>query len=245
MQNYKIIIEYDGTNYYGWQRQENLPTIQEKIEEAIFNFSQEKVELTGSGRTDAGVHALGQVGNFNLKKDTNETIVLKALNAHLKNERISILSCEKVSNEFSARFSAKQRIYQYLILNRNSKPAIDVNRVWWIPKKLNVEQMQKAAKYLVGKHDFTSFRATACQAKSPIRTIDDIVIIKNEDLIYINVKAKSFLHHQIRNIAGTLADIGKEKITPEKIKEILELKDRTKAGITAPAKGLYFAAVIY
>ncbi|MBN1783972.1 MAG: tRNA pseudouridine(38-40) synthase TruA [Alphaproteobacteria bacterium] len=242
---YKITIEYDGTNYKGWQSQDGLPTVQGAIESAVFAFCQEKTEVYGSGRTDAGVHALGMTAHMDIQKETDTETIKMALNAHLREEAIVILSVEKTADEFHARFDAKQRYYLYRILNRATPPALDVDRVWWVPQKLDIEKMRAGAKHLIGQHDFSSFRAAECQAQSPIRTVDEITFEKQGNEIWMRCQARSFLHHQIRNFIGSLVEVGRGKEEPIWIKEILEKKDRTTAGPTAPACGLYFEKVEY
>ena len=246
MPRYKIFIEYDGARYYGWQKQPNLTTIQGQIESALKNLTKKNIEIMGSGRTDAGVHALAQVAHFDLEQDFDPFKIQIALNFFLKMDDISILDCQKVANDFHARFSAKQRIYQYKILNRKSKPAIDRDRTYHIPFDLNLNLMQETANYLIGKHDFSSFRDSECQAEDGIRRIDYIKITKEaNDLIIIEIAAKSFLHHMVRNIIGTLIKFSKKNIDPIEIKNILAAKDRTKSGANAPSWGLYFYKVIY
>ncbi len=244
--NYKITIEYDGTRYHGWQRQEDgMPTIQSEIETAIEKFTGQKVELIGSGRTDSGVHAYGQVAHFKTEKEYDDETVKMALNNYLRDCPISIRHAERVSDDFHARFDARQRYYEYKILNRREKPALDLDKVWWVPFELDVKKMHEAGKFLIGKHDFTSFRASECQAKSPIKTVDSVEVTQSGDIISIKVSARSFLHHQIRNIAGTLVEVGKGKKDPSWIKEVLDAKNRSSAGATAPASGLYFVKVEY
>jgi len=245
MNRYKIIIEYDGTNYVGWQGQKNQASIQETIETAIYNLSGEKVELFASGRTDTGVHALGQVAHFDLKKTFRPFQIMMGLNDHLMKSAIAILDCEKVDENFHSRFKAKMRHYRYDILNRRARAVLQANRVWQIPYELDVMAMEKAAKYLIGKHDFSSFRDAQCQSSSPIRTIENIIINKENNLISITISAKSFLQHMVRNIVGTLMLIGSGKIPAEKMKKILEAKDRRKSGPNAPSCGLYLLRIDY
>lgn len=245
MNRFKISIEYDGSQYSGWQRQSNAVSIQESIETAIYKFSSENVKIFGAGRTDAGVHAYGQVAHFDLSKNKDEKEVLRALNHYLRDKKISIISCKKTDNNFHARFSAKSRSYKYIILNRESPPSIEKHLVWHIYKDLDIAAMIDASKYFLGTHDFTSFRASECQAHSPIKTINKIEIKKINDKIEIDISAKSFLHHMVRNIVGTLVLVGNKKIEASDIKLILESKDRSSAGATAPACGLYFMNVEY
>lgn len=249
IQRYRCVIEYEGTHYFGWQRQKNTPeTIQEKIETAIYRFSQQHVEVYGSGRTDTGVHALGQVAHFDLDlshKTYEAERILAAINAHLLGEPIILLSVVEVHPEFHARFDAKQRSYEYHILNRYAPPTFNQNIITHIPYALSVGKMQEAAQYFIGKHDLTSFRASHCQAKSPIKTIDEVTFMQNGDHIVLHVRAQSFLYHQIRNMVGSLCQVGSGKWPPEKIQEILAAKDRCAAGPTAPPNGLFFKEAHY
>ncbi|MCP4395278.1 MAG: tRNA pseudouridine(38-40) synthase TruA [Alphaproteobacteria bacterium] len=245
MPRYKITIEYDGTGFVGWQRQDNGLSIQHVIEEAVVSFSHEKVIAFASGRTDAGVHALGQVAHFDLSREYSEKTVRDAINAFMRGHNISVLSAERVDDKFHARFSSVKRSYLYRILNRRSPTALNKKRVWWVPVPLDVNVMHEAAQYLVGFHDFSSFRAVRCQAKSPEKTIDSICVSQVGKEIHINVMAQSFLHHQIRNIAGTLKLVGAGKWEAIDVKAALEARDRRQAGPTAPACGLYFVGVEY
>lgn len=247
LSRFKITIEYDGTNLLGWQKQLDGPSVQESIEKAIFTFSHQEVEVYGSGRTDAGVHALGQVAHFDLETEMNEYKLREAINALLRQMKVNIavLEVEKTHNDFNARFDAIKRSYIYRILNRCAPSPLNANRVWHVGQSLNIDKMFEASKHLLGEHDFTSFRATACQAKSPIKTIDKIEITKKGDEIEFYFEARSFLHHQVRNMVGTLKEVGEGKIPSEDIKKILEEKDRAKAGATAPACGLYLYKIWY
>jgi tRNA pseudouridine38-40 synthase len=266
---YKIIIEYDGTNYAGWQRQKNKVTIQEVIEECIFKLSGEVTEVFVSGRTDSGVHALNQVAHFELVKEYEENTIVGALNFYLigrnaelvrewqkKNndffmkpflrQDIVIKDCSIVDDDFHARFSSKMRHYKYIILNRKEASALWQNRAWHIRKKLNIEKMQEAGNILLGNHDFSSFRDSQCQAKSPIKTLSNCSISGiDDDLIVFEFSAKSFLHHMIRNIVGTLRDVGSGRISVEEFRNIFEAIDRKKAGEMADACGLYLVKIDY
>ena len=259
---YKIIVEYAGTNYSGWQKQNNKFTIQSSLEQAIKLLTKENVEVFGSGRTDAGVHALGQVAHFDLKKEFDPYKLMSAINFYLKSEfiskinckylltntqtqDISIIDCEKVDENFHARFSSKKRYYKYIILNRRQPTALLNNRVWQVYRELDFYKMQEATKFLIGKRDWSSFRDSECQAKSPIKTIDKAEIFKDCEEIIFKIEAKSFLHHMVRNIVGTLVDIGLGKTSIQQFQDIIEAKDRTKAGPTAPPQGLYFVKVDY
>lgn len=244
-QRYKITLEYIGLGFCGWQRQSNSLSLQQIIEEAIFKFSKNEVTVQASGRTDAGVHAYGQVAHFDLCTDYDPRKVMSSINHFCHPYPIGITSCERVNNNFNARFAAKQRHYIYRILNRDGINIINANLKYWIRDPLDVQAMRKAASYLIGKHDFSSFRASECQSNSPIKTLDNIEIIQDGDNIAIYVSALSFLHHMVRNMIGSLILVGRKKWSPEKIKEILELADRKYGGPTAPANGLYFLKVDY
>ena len=239
-----LTIEYDGTNYSGWQKQPKVKTIQGEIENAILKSIGEEVELFGSGRTDAGVHALNQKAHFDLTRAVPISKLPEILNNILPDD-IVIKKAEEVDLNFHARFSAKGRGYIYRILNRKAPPAIEKNRVWWVPVPLDIEKMRQGAQYLLGKHDFTSFRAAACQAKSPVKTLDRLDIEQRGEEIVFIVEARSFLHHQVRNMVGTLREVGDGSRQPEDIKTILEACDRRVAGPNAPACGLYLNRVEY
>lgn len=245
MHRYKIIIEYNGTDFVGWQRQDNGLSVQEVIENAIAEATKEKVTIYGSGRTDAGVHALGQVAHFDLEKEFDPKKLRLSLNHFIGDNAVSILELEEMHNEFHARFDAAKRYYKYVILNREVRSVLHQNLCWHVRHNLDIEAMEKAAKHLEGKHDFSSFRASECQANSPIKTLDRIEIKKDGDFVILYFTAKSFLHHMVRNLVGTLKMVGEGKITPKDVKEILEAKDRTKAGINSPPGGLFFLKVDY
>ena len=256
MPRYKITIEYDGTGLAGWQRQETVYSVQESIERAIQGFSQEEVRAQCAGRTDAGVHAWGQVAHFDLEREWDAFRVKNAMNSHLRDDRrlplphqVVVVAAEQVDDEFNARFSPKQRHYAYRIITRREFLAVEHKRAWRVPDDLNVEAMHEAAQCLKGEHDFTSFRAAACQANSALKTIDEISVQRVENLhgseIQIRVSALSFLHHQIRNFAGALRHVGNGKMGVDEMKTLLEAKDRKLAPPTADACGLYFLRVDY
>ncbi len=245
MQRYKLVIEYDGGGFVGWQRQKNGLGVQQCMEEAVANFCGEQVTIFAAGRTDTGVHALGQVAHIDLEKATNSDKVRDALNHHLKDVAISVLSAEAVDDDFHARFSAQQRAYVYRIISRRSPLTIERGRAWWVPVKLDAEAMQKAAEVLPGKHDFSTFRAANCQSDSPFKTLDDIQVEQEGEEIRIHVRARSFLYHQVRNFAGSLKLVGEGRWSFEDFKSAFEAADRTKGGPTAPPEGLYFTEVIY
>ena len=244
---YKITIEYDGTNLLGWQKQNEGVSVQYYLEEAINGFSHQYVEVIGAGRTDAGVHALGQVAHFDLETNMDAFHIKEAINARLRilEAPVSVLEVEEVDGNFHARFSAKGRGYIYRILNRRAPTVLLKDRVWVTGYPLDVEKMRQGAQYLIGHHDFSSFRGAGCQAASPVKTLDKIDIDVYGDEIVFTVEAKSFIYHQVRNIVGTLKQVGEGRITPEDVKVILEAKDRRAAGVTAPACGLYLNKVKY
>ena len=245
MNRYKITLEYLGAGYCGWQRQKESLSLQQIVEEAIFAFSKERVNIFVAGRTDSGVNAYGQVAHFDLEKEYALDRLQQSINHFVQPHTIGVVDAEIVDTDFHARFSAKSRSYIYKILNRNSVNIINKNLQYWVRKDLDVEKMQLAANYLLGKHDFTSFRASECQSSSPVRTLDEIRITKIDDNIEIYVSAKSFLHHMIRNIVGSLIMVGAGKWPITKIKEVLEAQNRQVAGPMAPAEGLYFLKVEY
>lgn len=248
MTRWKIMIEYDGRDYCGWQVQDNVPSIQASIEEAIYKFCQQKIKIYGAGRTDAGVHARGQVAHFDLEygnRPLDGFHLAKAINAYLMPAPISILKAEEVDREFHARFHAVRKFYTYRIINRRMPLTIDQEYAWHVKMELDVAAMQRAAQVLVGKHDFTSFRDSNCQAKSPERTLDALHVERHGEEILIHAQGRSFLHHQVRNIAGTLSLVGEGKWTKGDVKAALEACDRTKSGPTAPAEGLYLMRIYY
>lgn len=242
---YKLLIEYDGGPFAGWQRQENGPSVQGAIEEAVHGFCGETVTLTAAGRTDAGVHALGQVAHVDLAKSVTANRLRDALNAHLRPLPISILATTEVAPAFHARFDAIKRVYRYCILDRRAPPALLRGRVWQVPRSLDEDAMHQAAQYLLGKHDFTTFRAVECQARSPVKTLDALSVRRDGEMIVIEAEARSFLHRQIRSIAGSLKQVGGGKWPPARMGEILAARDRTACGPVAPPEGLYLMRVEY
>lgn len=245
MTRYKLVLEYDGTDYVGWQRQTNGPSIQESLERAVHGFCGETVTVYGAGRTDAGVHALRQVAHVDIERETDADTVRDAINAHLKPQPIVVRVAHAVSDEFHARFSAVERAYLYRILNRRAPPAIARGQAWHVPGGLDVSAMNEAAQILVGNHDFTTFRATLCQAKSPIKTLDLLSVTREDEEILIRAEARSFLHHQVRNLVGTLKLVGDGKWSKADVAAALDARDRSKGGPTAPAEGLYLTEVRY
>lgn len=245
---YKITVEYDGTNLVGWQKQKDGPSVQEFLERAINGFSHQTTEVYGAGRTDAGVHALAQVAHFDLDSPLNAFKMQESLNALLRelHAPVAVINTEIVDKNFHARFSAKGRGYIYRLLNRRGSTPLRLNRVWHLPfPTLDIAAMRDGAQYLLGNHDFSSFRGAGCQALSPVKTLDKLDIDMAGDEIIFTVEARSFIYHQVRNMVGTLAEVGSGKLAPEDVKRILEAKDRTKAGISAPACGLYLNKVMY
>lgn len=244
---YKITVEYDGTNLLGWQKQEEGASAQYFLEEAIKGFSHQNINIYGAGRTDAGVHALGQVAHFDLETKMDLFHLREAFNARLRilSAPVSVVEVKEVSADFHARFSAKGRGYIYRLLNRRAPTVLLKDRVWVVGYPLNVDKMRAGAKYLLGHHDFSSFRGAGCQALSPEKTLDKLDIITNGAEIDFVVEARSFLYHQVRNMVGTLKEVGDGKLQPEDVKTILEKKNRACAGVTAPACGLYLSKVMY
>lgn len=247
---YALLIEYNGNDLVGWQKQNEGISVQSSLEDAAKNIFNEEFEIQGSGRTDAGVHALGQIAHINLPKGHRLTsrhpfYIISAFNSLLRDSNIRVISTKPVKAEFNARFSAIKRFYKYRILCRAAPPGLDKGKVWHFRKKLDISLMQEGVKYLIGKHDFTSFRTIKCQAKSPVRTIDEVSFSREGEEVIIRVSAKSFLHSQVRIIAGTIVKIGDGTWDPEKILTILKGKNRNLAGPTAPADGLYLERVKY
>lgn len=242
---YFITVEYDGTNYHGWQIQPGYPTVQGLIEGAIFQLTGEKTTVMGSGRTDAGVHAYGQGAHFDIAKTFDPYRLCAGINSFLREEGISVVAAKVVPDDFHARFSAIKRSYVYRLLHRKFPSPLARDRMWEYPYPLDLDAIQEAIPHFIGRHDFTSFRDSECTAKSPIKTIDTLEMKKDGEVIEFSVSARSFLHHQVRNIVGTLVWVGAQKIAPAEIPGIFESKDRCQAGPTAPACGLYFVDVIY
>jgi tRNA pseudouridine38-40 synthase len=245
MPRYKLTIEYDGTPFSGWQIQENGPSVQGALRDAIRGFTGEAVTPRGAGRTDAGVHATGQVAHVDLSRDWPADTVAKAINAHLRPAPIAVLACERAADDFDARFSATARHYLYRIMNRRAPLALDAWRAWRVVHSLNAGAMHEAAQYLVGRHDFTTFRAAGCQAKSPLRTLDVLTVTRQGDAIDIQASARSFLHHQVRSIVGSLKLVGDGKWKPADLRDALDARDRRRCGALAPACGLYLTRVDY
>ena len=245
MPRYRLELEYDGGPFAGWQRQDNGPSIQAALEEAIFKLSGARVTVTGAGRTDAGVHARGQVAHFDLEKDYTPETVRDALNAHLRPDPIAVLEAAIAAPDFHARFSAVGRHYEYRILCRRAPPALDRGRVWHVAKGLDAGAMHAAAQILVGQHDFTTFRSSECQAKSPVKTLDRLDASAQGEEIVVYARARSFLHHQVRSMVGTLKLVGEGKWSARDVERALKARDRAACGTVAPPHGLTLLRVDY
>lgn len=243
MSRYKLTIEYDGTCLIGWQENAQGDSVQSVLQDAIYRFCQQKVIVVGAGRTDAGVHAVGMVAHVDIIGDFSCDTIMRAINFYLKDKPVSVLNCVLVPDDFHARFSCIARHYKYIVINRSAPIVLAKNRAWWIPQKLDIALIQSEMTKLVGKHDFTSFRAADCQANSPIKTLASCSLQQEVERLVFYFSAKSFLYHQVRNMVGTLIDIGRHKLSD--IEYILQLKNRDCAGVTAPACGLYFIGADY
>ena len=245
MPRYKLTIEYDGTGLIGWQRQRSGQSVQAALEDAFTKFCGEAVRVHGAGRTDAGVHALAQCAHVDLAREHDGDTIRGALNYHLRPAPIGVLLVEPTAPDFDARRSAVGRVYRYRILNRRAPPMLDRSRVWHVAPRLDVVAMQAGAQRLLGRHDFSTFRDSLCQAKSPVKTLDALDVIRAGDEIHIEARARSFLHHQVRNMAGTLKLVGLGQWSPDDVATALEARDRRAGGPTAPAEGLYLVEVKY
>ncbi|MGW9229864.1 tRNA pseudouridine(38-40) synthase TruA [Pseudorhizobium sp. NPDC055634] len=247
MPRFRMTVEYDGTPYVGWQMQENGHSVQAALQNGIRSLTGETVSIRGAGRTDSGVHAIGQVIHADLARDWKPHTLRNALNAHLgmAGEKVAVVEVRATDESFDARFSAVKRHYLYRIVNRPAPLALEANRAWWVPKQLDHEAMHAAAQMLVGHHDFTTFRSAHCQATSPMRTLDRLDVTRDGELIEIRASAQSFLHNQIRSFAGTLKLAGEGKMSPEDVRAALEARDRKECGPVAPPEGLYFMKVDY
>jgi len=242
---FKLTLEYDGTDFSGWQRLREGASVQQTLEEAAYRFAGVETPVYGAGRTDAGVHATGQVAHLDLPGRFRAQTVQHALNYHVRPKRVVVMEAAEVDPQFHARFSATKRVYRYYILQRTAPPILAQHRMLHCPYALSYDQMGQAAHYLMGHHDFTSFRAQACQARSPHITLDRITLRPQEEGLMIELEARSFLHHMVRNIVGTLLMIGRGIWAPERISDILAAKNRSAAGPTAPPYGLYLHQVLY
>ncbi|HEX4179917.1 MAG TPA: tRNA pseudouridine(38-40) synthase TruA [Caulobacteraceae bacterium] len=245
MPRYRLVIEYDGRPYCGFQLQAGQPSVQGSLERAVTAFCGEAVRVVAAGRTDTGVHATAQVIQIDLAKDWRPEVVRDALNAHLVPEPVAVVTAEVAALDFHARFSATGRRYLYRILNRQSPPALDRGRVWHVKKQVDAAAMHRAAQALVGQHDFTTFRDAACQAKSPIKTLDAATVRREGEAVLVEFAARSFLHRQVRSMTGSLVEVGLGRWSADALKAALEAKDRQACGPVAPAEGLYLTGVVY
>ena len=245
MPRYQIKVEYDGTNFVGWQYQKNGLSIQEILQNAIFQFSREKVTVTGAGRTDSGVHAIGQVAHFDLKKKIKKRNFLLGVNQYIGKNPVIILSIKKTHNKFHSRFDAKKRTYQYVIINRQSPLALQKNKAWHIRKKLDLNAMKKGAKLLLGTHDFSTFRASSCGAKSPIKTLNKVSIKKNKERIILKFTSKSFLQQQVRSMVGCIKYLAEGKWKFDEFKSAFKSRERSNCAPPAPPCGLYLQKIFY
>ena len=245
MPRYKLIVEYDGRPFCGWQRQKHDLSVQQVLEEAIARFSGETVTTQAAGRTDAGVHALGQVVHFDLSRAWDPFKIREALNYHTKPHPLAILVAEAVGEEFEARFSATARHYEYRILNRRARAALDDGKVWHVPVPLDADAMHAAARLILGKHDFSTFRAAECQANSPIRTLDVFAVSRQAEMLVVTARARSFLHSQVRSMVGSLKLVGEGRWSPADFRAALDAADRARCGPLAPPDGLYLTGVSY
>jgi tRNA pseudouridine38-40 synthase len=245
MPRYKLTIEYDGTPFVGWQVQDNGLSVQGVVTDAVFAFAGERTMVGGAGRTDAGVHALGQVAHVDLAKDWEADTVRDALNAHLRPHPVAVLTAERVADDFDARFSAIRRHYLYRVVNRRADLALDQLRAWRVPRPLDSSAMHEAAQKLVGRHDFTTFRSTECQAKSPVKTLDRLDVVRDGDEVRVTATARSFLHNQVRSMVGSLIHVGEGKWSAADLAAALAARDRAACGQVAPPQGLYLVRVEY
>ncbi|MEZ6030147.1 MAG: tRNA pseudouridine(38-40) synthase TruA [Hyphomonadaceae bacterium] len=245
MPRYRLTIEYDGSSYAGWQRQDGVPSVQQALEEAAAAIDEAPVVVTGAGRTDAGVHALGQVAHLDLAKSLRADKVRDAMNAHLRPHPIAVLKASDAAPDFHARFDATSRSYLYRIVNRRADLALDRNRAWRVPVALDADAMHEAAQALVGRHDFSTFRDSQCQADTPVKTLTSISVERRGETIDVRTTARSFLHRQVRSMVGSLVEVGRGREASAWIAEILAAADRTRCGPVAPPDGLYLASVAY
>jgi len=245
MSRWRLTVEYDGGPFMGWQRQDHGPSVQESLEQALFRMTGELAAVHAAGRTDAGVHALAMAAHVDVAKTLTEHRLREGLNALVRPQPVSVIAVEPVPDDWHARFSCVGRRYLYRILNRRPPPALDKGKAWHVPVALDAEAMAEAAKHLVGRHDFTTFRSVHCQSQSPVKTLDRLIVKQVGEEIHIQAAARSFLHHQVRSMVGCLALVGRGRWAPGDVKTALEAKDRQALGLNAPPEGLYFVEAIY
>ena len=245
MTRWRLTIEYDGRPFMGWQRQDHGPSVQQSLEEAIFRMTGELAAVHAAGRTDAGVHALAMAAHVEIEKGVTEHRLREGINALVRPDPISVTGVAKVTDDWHARFSCIGRKYLYRILNRRAPPALDRGRVWHVAVPLDVEAMAKGADFLIGRHDFTTFRSVQCQSDSPVKTLDRLDVQRVGDEVHIEAAARSFLHHQVRSMVGCLALVGRGQWQPDDIRRALEARDRAELGLNAPSEGLYFVEALY
>jgi tRNA pseudouridine38-40 synthase len=245
MPRYKLVIEYDGTPFVGWQVQDNGASVQSVLTAAVAAFCGERIHVQGAGRTDAGVHALGQVAHIALAKARDTDTIRDAINAHLRPHPVAVLAAEQVADDFDARFSARQRHYLYRIINRRPDLTLEAGRAWRVPRWLDISAMHEAAQHLLGRHDFTTFRAAECQAKSPVKTLDRLDVERDCEAVRIHASARSFLHHQVRSMVGSLVQVGEGRWSADDLARALAARDRKACGPVAPPDGLYLVRVDY
>ncbi len=245
MPRYRLTLEYDGTPFFGWQNQPEDPSVQGALEKALAAFNVGTIDVRGAGRTDAGVHATGQEAHVDLTRDWDTGKLREAINHHLRPAPVAVIKVTKVPETFDARFSATGRNYLYRIMNRRAPPVLERNRVWWVAVPLNASAMQEAAQNILGHHDFTTFRASACQAKTPWRTLDRLDVMQVGDEIRIEASARSFLHNQVRSMVGSLKQVGAGRWPMQQMRAALDARDRTLCGPVAPPTGLYLTRVDY
>jgi tRNA pseudouridine38-40 synthase len=242
---YRLTIEYDGAPFAGWQIQADRLTVQGVLTDAVAALTGERVRVQGAGRTDAGVHALAQVAHFDATREWETDTVRDALNAHSRPHPVAVLAAERVDDDFNARMSARKRHYRYVIVNRRADLALERGRAWRLPRRLDDAAMHEAAQRLVGKHDFTTFRSTECQAKSPVKTLDQLEVVREGERVYVIASARSFLHNQVRSMVGSLVMVGEGRWSADDLARVLEARDRTACGQVAPPDGLYLVKVDY
>jgi tRNA pseudouridine38-40 synthase len=245
MSRFRLVIEYDGRDYMGWQRQDHGPSVQQAVEEAIEGIIRHEVVLHAAGRTDAGVHAVAMTAHVDVERPIAAMRLMEGTNAKLRPQPIAVLSCEEAEADFHARFSCIGRRYLYRIANRRAPLALDQGRAWRVPVVLHADEMNRAAQYLVGRHDFTTFRSVHCQAQSPVKTLDRLTVRRLGPMIEVEAAARSFLHHQVRSMVGCLQLVGRGKWSARDLRDALEARDRAALGFNAPPDGLYFVEALY